>query len=1079
VTQTIRQLPPPRLEDLEEAAREISGSFNRRTFAFLDSRGAWRDNPKSIRDRASHEALFALANATDEERHLFLESAWLSLADKTVWPAAKKIKVALLARRERKQRLRFASEALVDRELTRALSASGLSCGQTSFLILLDVAVWVIGLMVLETNSRCFVPEWDEEGKARKSACLKQHLSEERFLDGIFSPNEKKAVQAAVQKFRNTSENFLNPISALLAEEERFNQAISGLLQKAATPELREEALSLIAEKIQPPQGIVTNTSPALLRPCLGLLLDLKIDPESGVPYYASVVLSILSDTRAARDLLRALRLRPASQTKIRENIIYALGNIREGRAAGDIASVLELPDEIPFSAGAGEKSYHPLIEQKEEAIWALGKMGLDAIPAIPVLAAGADHPALELRTYLAWTLGEIGQAQKESLGGVSADVVIGLLKLLKTKNKQVFEESASALKKIGMPDFVHALYLYHVGAISILGLKPAQRGLYELSETLHYLLRTKKRTIMAVNGDSGTGKTYFCQAIMDGFGGVRPDDILYLMRDRRRGQKVFNRLLGLSWLKKYIDPAYYHDGAAWEAEDDPDAYFGRFLAEHADKKLIILDGARDSLYFQKVIDTFYARGELDVEVNFRANFSTRRLNLEAREMALESVRTHLEFLEEPTLEDTLFYQEGIVVLYDLDNSIGSRLAAPEIKELFETPRIDSWGDLIRLGDFSEEAREMHWRDEEWSQRDIRPSVRRHGWEEAQAGAFAPGERNFKAAPNEGLTGGPHLLQTIDLGELLANRIRFYAQEQIAGISQDGRVFILTFLNNRVFETRLDDVSGIALLGRDIYVVGNQKELVRVSFERNESAVAAKTISPIQKIAAVPRERIITGHADGSVRIWNRAERTVTVLEGDGDPVTALAADGSGRVYAAGKSGRIKRWDSDSGGLLIIEGAGGYAALLRPYPGGKILGVFNAVDSRTGSRSFFGVLDFDALAIRVSSADLPQGIACASVYFDGRVIAGLACEEGQPAPAKNLIVVSGAPGSTSGAGREVSPAYQELGAHGLEISDCLTIGPKIITSGLETDGRPSLRVWGTEFFVRMELGKLAIRPASR
>ena len=93
------------------------------------------------------------------------------------------------------------------------------------------------------------------------------------------------------------------------------------------------------------------------------------------------------------------------------------------------------------------------------------------------------------------------------------------------------------------------------MGAVSILGLKPAQRGLNELSETLHYLLRTKKRTVMAVNGDSGTGKTYFCQAIADGFADIRPHEILYLMRDTKRGQKVFNRLLGPSLAQEAYRP--------------------------------------------------------------------------------------------------------------------------------------------------------------------------------------------------------------------------------------------------------------------------------------------------------------------------------------------------------------------------------------------------------------------------------------------------------------------------------------------------------------------------------------------
>jgi len=46
---------------------------------------------------------------------------------------------------------------------------------------------------------------------------------------------------------------------------------------------------------------------------------------------------------------------------------------------------------------------------------------------------------------------------------------------------------------------------------------------------------------------------------------------------------------------------------------------------------LIIIDGCRDQYYFQRVIDLLYFREKLDIVVNFRANFSTRRKNLELK----------------------------------------------------------------------------------------------------------------------------------------------------------------------------------------------------------------------------------------------------------------------------------------------------------------------------------------------------------------------------------------------------------------------------------------------------------------
>ena len=1051
--------------DLEEAAKKILREFDRRRFVYVGPSGEWKENPKALRDRASHELLFELAKRQGDGLRSAITNIFFPLAGDLTWPLCLKIWPALIKRGHGNS--------------GRRPGPPGDKNGKPAFLVLFEVLVWQIGVEALRMNSECHVPAWDNEANRQKLGCLGRLKTQERYLDRAFTVAEREAFTAALEGIRKSSPLIIETISRFLAEEEKFSQAIGELLRKAKLAGLGDEALPLIAEKIQPPEGIVTNTSPALVRPCLRLLLEEDLDILSGVPYYASMILSILKDPRSAAGLLEALNAYPVTSTKIRENIIYGLGHLREDRAVDEIAAVLEGPDEILESPGTGEKSYHPLMEQKEEAIWALGRIGFASIKKLPQLTRYADHSSLKLRTYLAWTLGEIGKAQKGKLGGVSADVVIALLKLLKTKNKQVFEESVSALKKIGMPEFIHSLYLYHAGAISILGLKPAQRGLYELSETLHYLIQSKKRTIMAVNGDSGTGKTYFCQAIMGGFGDVKPDEVLYLMRDRKRGQKVFNRLLGIRWLKKYIDPAYYDDYPIAEEQDNPDEYFRQFLTENADKKLIILDGARDSLYFQKVIDYFYFKGELDVEVNFRANFSTRRLNLEEREMALESVKTHLAFLEEPTLEDTLFYQEGVVVLYDLDNSVGSRLNAQETKELFETRRIDSWGDLIRLGDFKQEPRALKAGRTAVACRDKDFTFKRRAWKPGPPRPFVPEERNFKAVANENPKVAPNLLLQIDLGDLRAEQIRFYAQDQIAGIGEKGEAFILTFLDNRIFETALGHLSGIALLGRDIYVVNDGRELVQVSFERNELTPIAQTGSPILKIASLPRQTIVTGHADGSIRVWDMSAQEVLTIEGDGMPVRALAVDYDGCVYSSDKSGGLRRWSLETKSVKVADAqAIGNVSHIKLYPFGKIL-CLGTSQGHTAKSPSFNIVDLNKKEMHYISTDFMGEVTALNVYFDGRIIAGLSSpEDAEEKQGENLVIISEIYEDASCAAPTATPVYKFLGGHALETKDCLTMGPKIVSCGSEAPGRHSLRIWGTEFFVRMELGKLAIQRGS-
>ncbi|HDT11245.1 MAG TPA: HEAT repeat domain-containing protein, partial [bacterium] len=461
----------------------------------------------------------------------------------------------------------------------------------------------------------------------------------------------------------------IDSLLKIITDEEKINDSIKRLSDTIKSIHDQDEVCPLIIEKIQPPMGIVTQTSPALLRPCLKLLSDKRFDIRSGIAYQSSVILSILQDPRSIDGILQAMDDFPLQFTKIRENLIYTLGNLKAPEAVSTLAQILESPDEIVSSKQGQPFQSHLLIEQKAEVLRSMGRIGLDSLSRLDSLIKYTDHYSDKLKTYLAWSLGNIGYEQKTSMGGVSADILIALLKLMKISSRQVFEEAVNALRKIDMPEFIHTLHLYDVGAVNILGLKPAKRGLYELSETIHYLIKTQKRAIIAVNGDSGTGKTYFCQSLLDGFGEIAANDILYLMRDRKKDQKIFNRILGLKWLKKYIEPSFYQEYPVSEEEDDPREYFQQFLHEHKNKKLIMLDGCRDGTYFQRVIELFYVHGALDIEVNFRATFSTRRTNLEEREVALESIKTHLAFLEEPILEDTKFYQEGKIILFDLDNS--------------------------------------------------------------------------------------------------------------------------------------------------------------------------------------------------------------------------------------------------------------------------------------------------------------------------------------------------------------------------------------------------------------------------
>jgi len=1046
------------------AASIIIKEFNPKKIVYLDPKGKWRENPENLFHCAVNEILFQLWKIDEKQKKMFLDKIIKLFLKQANWPIILKIKTAII--KNSFKSIANLSPQKIEKDIIIYFKSSKRPEKFYPFLIILEVLAWILKYEALRKNMNRFVPDWDLAEKKKIQKYEKRFLNSEKLLISCLSIGKKQLISQLYAEIKELSPSGIGSIPDLIAEEEKLNDDINILLKQADEAEIKEEIYSLIGEKIYPPMGIVSETSPALLRPCLQLLKDNNIEISSGIHYRASVILSILQDPRSTESLLEALKIFPLYFTNIRENIIYTLGNLKEKDAVIPLKKVLEGPDKIIYTHSDGTKKPSLLQEQKGEAIRSLGKIGLASINILPSLIKYKDHSSSKIKTHLSWALGEIGKNQKEKHGGVSADILISLLSLLKIKNKQVFEEAVSALREIDMPEFLHTLYLYNVGAISILGLKPAQRGLYELSETLHYLIHSQGRAIMAVNGDSGTGKTYFCESILESFGDLESKEILYLMRDRKKDQKIFNKILGIKWMKKYIDPIYYQDYPHSEKDDNPEEFLTRFIEINSDKKLIIIDGCRDLYYFQRIIDLLHFREKLDVAVNFRANFSTRRKNLEVREIALESIKSHLSFLEDPPLEDTHFYQEGKVIVYDLDNSINKRLNKQEIQELFKKRRIRTWGNMIKVGDLSKKTETLNMKAEPISLADSGFDLEKGVFSRHKEWNFKPEEKRFKHILNERVEDNPNLLQTIPVDDLRPHHIRFYAQDQLAGIGEKGKVFILTFLDNRIFHASIEEFKGISLLGRNIFLVNGKGELLSVSFENCQVVKYGNFNSPICSITSLPRNKLITGHKDGFILIWNMENNELIKIKAHSSPVTALAVDYFGNIYSWGSDQRLKHWNLKKGWVQEVNTKNEIISYLKIYPQGKIMALsekilINNKTKKSRYKQKIKIIDLPDKSSYVFSLPFRVNSASINVYYDGRIISGLSAENKTK---HNLVVLT--PGIKT-------CKYKFLEGHAQETRDCLCMGPKIISCGKEKENIHTVRIWGTEFYVRTQVSKLS------
>jgi len=1046
-----------------QSANRIINEFDFKKMVYLDSTGHWKENPRHLIQKAVNEILFYLWNLEEKQRSSLLNKIIEIFLKKDRWALVLKIRAALL--KDSSATHLSLSIQNYEKDLRIHLKSSIRTENDYPFLILLQVLAWILKYKALHQNMDLFIPDWDLTEKKKIQKYKKRFLDSDKMLDNCLSRKKKQQLLLLYAEIKKLSPYGMGTISDLLAEEDKLSDDITEILKQANQPAQKEESYSLIIEKIFPDMGVVSETSPAFLRPCMQLLRNHTIDISSGIQYQASVILSILQDSRSTKNLLDALKIFPLHFTHIRENIIYTLGNLSEKDAITAIHKVLEGPDKIISSHTEDTKKPSLLEEQKEESIRSLGKIGLESLTILPTLIKYQHHPSFKIKTHLSWTLGEIGKIQKLKHGGVSVDILITLLTLLKIRNKQIFEEAVSALQKIDMPEFMHTLYLYDVGAVSILGLKPAQSGLYELSETLHYLIHSQGRVIMAVNGDSGTGKTYFCESILESFGDLKSKDILYLMRDRKKDQKIFNQILGIQWLKKHIDPIYYQDYPHSEKDDQPEEFLKKFLKDNSDKKLIIIDGCRDQYYFQRIIDLLHFNENLDVVVNFRANFSTRRKNLEEREVALESVKTHLSFLEDPPLEDTHFYREGKVIVYDLDNSINKRLNKQEIQELFKKRRIETWAHMIKVGDFTEKTDALIIKTEHLPLSKNRFDLEKLTFLRQKQWGFKPKEKRFNPIFNEKIEDDPYLLQTIPVDEPWPRRIRFYAQNQIAGIGEKGDIFMLTLLDNRIFYTPVEEFDNLSLLGRKIFLVNNKGGLLSVSFEEGQIVKYESLTSPIHSITSLPRNKLITGHKNGLIMIWDMEKNELLKFKAHSSPVTALSVDYFGHIYSWGSDHRLKYWNLKTGHVDQISTKNEMISCLKTYPQKRLMALWEKKPNKElkddSHKQTLKIIHFHSQTSYNGSLPLLLNPSSIHICYDGKIFSALSSKE------KNHTMVV------------LTPDTQTCKVHFLKghtqvTRDCLCMGPKVISCGKEENENVcTFRIWGTEFYVRTQISKLS------
>jgi hypothetical protein len=1030
----------PAPEAVLDGVKRALSEFDAARVVFLDAGGCWRRGPRSVRQRASNELWFRL---------------WKSAERGTLVPDVRSLFLPLV-----QGPVEWGSTTAVFSELV----GGGLH-GASPVTVLASVLGHFMEVEASRLNSEAYVPDWDRRAADQKRgflALLEGFRSEFGRRLGARGADSVGSIMSALEA---DPDGMFMRLSRLLAREEWMNEVISGLLEAAGSGE--RAAYDLLREEVDAAMRSRHGLPEALIRPCIYLISDAKLDVSSGVQYQAVSFLGQAADTRAAEALAAALERFPPEYTALRANIVYALGRLRQPGALGHFRRILTGPRSVAIPGSGDSPGFTQSLDpEKREAVWALARLPETALAALPELVRCVRQRDKSTLAHLAYALGGIGLNQRAKGSDVSPGVVRTLERLVASEHLDVFEEAAVSLAGLGLRYGVERMDAAGFRASPILSLKPSSTGLYELSDTILHLISVKKPVVMAVTGDSGTGKTYFCRAIAGGFAGVEPGEILYLMRDQREN-KTFDHMLGVDWLRKHVDPEFYTDHRLLREGDDPDEFFRRFIARHSDRKLIILDGWRDQAYFNQVIRIFYDKGYLDIMVRFRTTLSTRRINLEEREGSLDRVQAHLPLVEEPSIEETPFYTEGAVLVYNLDNSIPSRLDREETLEVFRRKKVVAWEEHIRVGGFagSRPARPAGRGCMASKRTGLKIEQEEHTW--GGEDALDVRETHFTREPNPDPGGSPYLLETVRAGGLTITGIDFYTHGQLAFHADGGRVGVLVGYDDRCFHaaTHEDGIAGFAVAGRDLVSVGGNGAMAVTSLVGRTRRTLTPAVPPCSTARPSRGGGLITGHVDGTLRLWDMSAVSARVLGGEGAPVVIEGRDRLGRICSVGKDRLLRIYDLAQGTESVLERSGLDVLGLAFHPDGRLILALGP-GVRGGGRP-------QALTLRLvdpetgdyEAFDLPLRGALKSLraYFDGRILIGLGAADA--AGEDTLFVFD--PGADP-------PSYTSLGGHSLETGSVVTMGPRIISCGKDTGGESSIRLWGTSSYVRAELEKLSL-----
>jgi WD40 repeat protein len=163
----------------------------------------------------------------------------------------------------------------------------------------------------------------------------------------------------------------------------------------------------------------------------------------------------------------------------------------------------------------------------------------------------------------------------------------------------------------------------------------------------------------------------------------------------------------------------------------------------------------------------------------------------------------------------------------------------------------------------------------------------------------------------------------------------------VPGEDGERRLALAVRLRDRKDFPRQEVACRVYLLEQTVLRRLAERARARASGERPGTAAAGPATArlhagPVRALAALPDGRVVSGGADGTLRLWDPAAGTVATFASGYPDVVALAALPDGRVVSADAHGALRLWDVGTGAGRDLPGPRGRVTALAVLPDGRI-----------------------------------------------------------------------------------------------------------------------------------------------